>query len=304
MGTLVANVYPANITAGLAGHTYVECGTGNRGWGCWGGKKGGQEVVRGTGSTKRANEIAEPNERAGITCYLITGVCHQATNRILLPANILIDRHKVRGYSLSEGLFGPYGKLGSKFFCYAPFEQHSNVTGDLSACVPVSNTDSEASTDEPRRSTQPAERETEYIKEVLDMYASAAAIYRTDDVDIREVEDFHSLLFMHMAKFNLGSLLDDALSKNLGDARDTIEKSRSRQEESFINKEMASEEFVESFNKITIGFQDEMASIMSAEQYMALFHLEPGEHVILADPDIVKTAFDVDDFTKGAVLEE
>jgi hypothetical protein len=40
----------------------------------------------GAGSTLRADAIAEPDERAGITCYAINGVCQQAAKRILLAA--------------------------------------------------------------------------------------------------------------------------------------------------------------------------------------------------------------------------
>ena len=81
MGDLVAMAYPTKLFANLADHTYVMCGTGGKAWACWGGKTGGTELRRATGSTQRADEIAEPDEHAGITCYLINGVCHQAANR-------------------------------------------------------------------------------------------------------------------------------------------------------------------------------------------------------------------------------
>ena len=74
MGTLIAFRYPTNMLAQLADHTYVACGTLGKAWGCWGGKTGGTELRRAPGSTKRADAIAEPNERARITCYLINGV--------------------------------------------------------------------------------------------------------------------------------------------------------------------------------------------------------------------------------------
>jgi hypothetical protein len=85
MGILIGKAYQTQMFFGLADHTYVECITGKEGWSCWGGKTGGREIVRGTGSTKQANVIATSNERAGITCYGINGVCHQAANRILWP---------------------------------------------------------------------------------------------------------------------------------------------------------------------------------------------------------------------------
>src|SRR5262245_5474911 len=134
MGDLVAKRYPAKLFANLADHTYVECGTGGKGWACWGGKNGGTELRRATGSTKRADEIAEPDEHAGITCYLINGVCHQAANRILLPASITV--RGARGYEVSEALFGTYGRPGGFLgMCKAPFDQQAGTTGDLPECT-------------------------------------------------------------------------------------------------------------------------------------------------------------------------
>jgi hypothetical protein len=99
MGALVVMRYSTKMYAGLADHTYVMCGTGRKAWSCWGGKTGGTELRRGPGSTKRANAIAQQDERAGIMCYLINGVCHQAANRILYPAGILVTG--ARGYGVS-----------------------------------------------------------------------------------------------------------------------------------------------------------------------------------------------------------
>ena len=74
MGTLVAMHYPTVLAFGAADHTYVKCGTGGKAWSCWGGKTGGTVLRGASGSTSQADAIAEPNERAGVTCYLINGV--------------------------------------------------------------------------------------------------------------------------------------------------------------------------------------------------------------------------------------
>jgi len=88
----------------------------------------------GTGSTKRAEALAEPNERAGIKCYLINGVCHQSASRILFPAGITV--RGARGYDVSEALFGTYGRpRGPTGTCLSPFHKHADVTGDLLGCV-------------------------------------------------------------------------------------------------------------------------------------------------------------------------
>lgn len=307
MGTLTLRIYPADITLRLADHTYVEtiCSDGNKkGWGCWGGKTNGKFVLSGAGSSIRANMIAGDDEKAGITCYLYNGVCHQAANRVLLPANRLIDRKKVRGYSLSEGLFGPYGRVRSKYFCYAPFERHAGVTGDLEKCEPVPPEVSDESMDAQVQSTEPDEREAAYIEGVLKMYADAASIFTTEaaeDADQKsQAETFHTSLFLYMAEHNLGSPLDKTLSNNLIQAREPIEKARAEREESYANEEMRAEEFVSAFNDMTRTFQDAMANVMNPEQYTTLFNLEPGVHIKLADPDIVKEAFGIDDYGKAA----
>ena len=84
MGTLIAMHY--SIAGGLADHTYVKCSTDNAAWRCFGEQTGGNPLRRGDGSTMRADKIAGPNEDGNLNCYLINGVCHQAANRILLPA--------------------------------------------------------------------------------------------------------------------------------------------------------------------------------------------------------------------------
>src|SRR5512143_1288720 len=128
MGILVAKKYPTKLFLKAADHTYVKCGTGGKAWGCWGGKTGGTELRRGVGSTNQADAIAEPNERAGISCYLINGVCHRAANRILFPAGITVIG--ARGYDVSEALFGTYGSPRGPFgTCPSPFDQHPGVTG-------------------------------------------------------------------------------------------------------------------------------------------------------------------------------
>jgi hypothetical protein len=137
MGTLVAKKYPTKLFANAADHTYVECSNGARGWSCWGSKTGGTAFNSGAGSTNRADSIAEPNERAGITCYLINGVCHQAANRILLPAGILVSA--ARGYSVSSAIFGPYGRAGL-WPCSALFNQYAGITGDLPGCMASAGT--------------------------------------------------------------------------------------------------------------------------------------------------------------------
>jgi hypothetical protein len=281
MGTLVVMRYPTSLYANLADHTYVECGTGGKAWSCWGGKSGGTALRRSTASTKRANAIARPNERAGIRCYLINGVCHQAANRILLPARITV--RGARGYDVSEALFGTYGRpRGALGTCRAPFDQHAGVTGDLPACAEDMAT---AATAERR-----AERK--YLRGVLALYRKAAARLRSArGLNGPDLERFLIELFMHKVRFSLGARLDRALVRKLRDIRASTERSRMTLEEWFARKELAASAFVAAFNTETILFQEAVAGVLKADQYQALFGLRRGETVILADPRIVRRAY-------------
>jgi hypothetical protein len=281
MGTLVVMRYPTSRYANLADHTYVECGTGGKAWSCWGGKTGGSALRRSAGGTRRANAIARPNERAGIKCYLVNGVCHQAANRILLPAGITV--RGARGYDVSEALFGTYGRPRGAFgTCRAPFDQHAGVTGDLPACAEDMAT---AATAERR-----AERK--YLSDVLARYRRAERRLRSARGLIGpELEDFLVELFLHQVRFRLGPRLSRSLVARLRAIRASTERSRMKLEEWFARKELTAREFVTAFNTETILFQEAVAGALKADQYRALFGLRRGETVILADPRIVRQAY-------------
>jgi len=290
MGTLIAMAYPTPLFANQADHTYVKCGTGKKAWSCWGGKSGGKVLRRSTGSTQRADKIAQPDEKAGIKCYLINGVCHQAANRILLPSRITV--RGARGYSISEALFGTYGRVGH-WPCKSPFNQYKNMTGDLPQCVEAPADESKARKRASLALTEADKLDWHYIKGVLDIYAKAVKMMKAKAIGPVEAESFHIQLFMYMAAFHLGPMLDKALSSKLKQVRIKIEKERIKDETAFSNNEMNAQEFVDAFNKATIEFQDEMASVMKPEQYETIFDLKVDDHVLLTDPKIVKKVFGV-----------
>lgn len=287
MGTLIAMAYPTALYAGAADHTYVMCGTGKKAWSCWGGKSGGTPIRQGSGSTGRADKIAQPDEKAGIKCYLINGVCHQAANRILLCAEITV--RGARGYSVSEALFGTYGRVGV-WPCRSPFNQYPGITGDLPECEPAAIKGT-LQAPEAQPLSMADKLDSQYIKGVLKLYGEAQTMFKAKAAAPDEAEDFHIRLFMYMAEFNLASRLDRKLSNRIRRLRVKTERSRLKLESAFARDEMPTDAFVKAFNKATIDFQDEMANAMKPEQYESLFDLKPGEKVILADPDIVKNAF-------------
>ena len=180
MGTLIAKRYPTKLFLKLADHTYVECGTGGKAWGCWGGKTGGTVLRQAPGSTKRADKIAQPNEKANIKCYLISGVCHQAANRILLPAGITV--RGARGYSVSEAIYGPYGRVGF-WPCKSPFKKYSSTTGDLPECVPTKKQAKTAGSFKKRSADDKAD--WQYIQKALAIYSEGDKLLRSEIIATR-----------------------------------------------------------------------------------------------------------------------
>ncbi|WP_162560706.1 hypothetical protein [Methylobacterium durans] len=93
---------------GRVDHTYVTSDCGYV-WRCFGRNRGGAQVCADIGDSHIANCLATPSETAGII-YGVTGVCHQAANRILFPANCA-KISGARGYNVSLVVYGPYGNL-------------------------------------------------------------------------------------------------------------------------------------------------------------------------------------------------
>lgn len=290
MGTLIGMHYPTKLFLGAADHAYVRC-DGSRAWGCWGGKSGGSEVRRGTGSTAQADAIAEPDERAGVTCYLINGVCHQSANRILLPAGITV--RGVRGYSVSESLFGTYGRPRFIFGrCNAPFNTHGGVTGDLAECTPSGT----VASGEPSAIDSPAgepaapasdedSREQDYLAKVRGTYAKVEASGPSLTQD--EFVDYQIELFWHKINYHFGEGFDTDLANKMVSIRKNVETRRADFEQQYAKDGMSLGDFVEAFNRETIRFQNEMADTLSSSQYQQFFSLNRDEAIVLADPDII-----------------
>ncbi|HVO65766.1 MAG TPA: hypothetical protein VMT12_04705 [Syntrophales bacterium] len=245
-----------------------------------GGKNGGTAFNSGPGSTKRADSIAKPDERAGITCYLVNGVCHQAANRILLPAGILVSA--ARGYSVSSAIFGTYGKVGF-WPCSAPFDQCTGISGDLPECVAFSGLKAE----EPMAPTLPLlEGEDRHIRTIKQAYNTFNHLGATP----LEAMKFHADLFDREVEFRLGDGLGEA-ANGLRLAKETVELSHWHMVDAFAQKQISPVEFIKTFNSMTLKFQDDIASALNKAQYVKLLDLECDERVILADPEIIEALY-------------
>jgi hypothetical protein len=101
---------PAQVFGSILDHTYGLSSCGLQ-WGCFGRSSGGAQICAGAGSSAICECLSYPRaysgEYAGLR-YLIDGVCHEATNRVLDPAGLKLTS-EVRGYALSVLRFGQYG---------------------------------------------------------------------------------------------------------------------------------------------------------------------------------------------------
>lgn len=293
MGTLVAMRYATSLALGAADHTYVKCANDGKAWSCWGGKAGGTELRRGDGSTNRADAIAGHDEKAGIRCYLVNGVCHQCANRILFPASITV--RGARGYGVSEMRFGTYGRpRGRGIFrnCVAPFNQYPGVTGDLAECVLAVPAMQVLSRADESPTSPPYGWEGDYLSRVIKVYGG-----RVTDPDLgihfdrSELVEFMLALFELKLDYNVEPSLDDRARGPLRDLRVRLENDQIDIEEALGQRKIKPREYVEKSDQLTIDFQKESSGILRPEQYAAFFDLKPGEFVGLADPVIVEQVF-------------
>lgn len=281
MGVLVAKKYPTVLFARAADHTYVECGTGGKGWKCWGGKTGGTAFNQGTGSTKRADLIAERDEKANIRCYLVNGVCHQSANRILLPARIIVSG--ARGYWISESLYGTYGWEGF-WPCRSEFRRHLGVTGDLPECIPPGDL-----ADIPAEGDG-HEAESEFIRVVLELYEANAHLFGVEEYPLEAKSEFHMAHFSQLLDYRLDGI-GQGLKSQLIDVRYGIDQRQLTLQSGFSSEDISGRDFVREVNELTTDFQTEMADRMTDSEYETLFELKKEEVIVLADPDIVSEVF-------------
>lgn len=287
MGTLVAMRHPTPLALWLADHTYVKCGNDGKAWGCWGGKTGGTELRRADGSTLRADSIAGHDERAGIRCYLVNGVCHQAANRILLPAGITV--RGAAGYRLSEARFGVYGRpRGRGFFsaCVAPFNQYPGVTGDLAECLDAAGPMARSAGPPAYQAGGAADGpEARYLAAVQNLYGGRAAVLEST----LQLQGAPLLDFM-LTQFDLRLAFAEGFDRSkvgaLRDIRADTEREQIEIEEALVQGKLALRDFPARSDELTKRMQFRMQEPLGEAGFIALFEADHGKPRGLADPEI------------------
>ena len=286
MGTLVAMRKP---TLGRrADHTYVKCSTGGARWGCFGSNNGGGLLKRDQGSTKRASKIAGGNGKANLKCYLVNGVCHQAANRILLPAQRVVSG--ARGYRVSRALYGTYGKNGWKRWgvrvFWSPFRRHKGTTGDLSECLEAVPEEPE-DPDTGKSNTEETALDQQDLEREVMAYESAAWEWS---------EDLSVALYDNMVMRYLPGIDRERRDVLLRVRRD-IERELIETANQLDNEQLQFEHVVEVVDGLTIDFQKESAAVLENGQYASLFDLSPDDTVLLSDPSVIDSLMNDGDWS-------
>ncbi|TDR39654.1 hypothetical protein DFR29_11542 [Tahibacter aquaticus] len=271
MGTLIAKAL--STAAGLAHHTYVEC-SGGKAWGCYGRKTGGAELVRGAGSTARADRIAEPDERAGITCYGVNGVCHQAANRILLPAGVLVKN--ARGYRLSYAIYGEYGITLPTKKCHGLLRKHESIGGDLPACLFSGGS---APPDNP---DEPSGDDRAFLGLALRLHDALQESDGSPNAQLAFQLAHIELCGMYWVGQRFVGFRDAVFRIQAG-----FERTRQELQGRRLFGDLPPLGFLESMNVLTVNYQDAMADALPSDVYEDMFQLERDERVILCDPDVL-----------------
>ena len=130
-----------------------------------------------------------------------------------------------------------------------------------------------------------------YVEGVLGIYDQASTLMRAKTIKAADAQRLHMKLFMHMAEYNLGPMMNRPLSKRLALIRGRTEKAQLKVERNIASGEMEPSEITKAYNEGTDDFQHRMANALTPGQYQAMFDLKPGETVWLTDPEIVGKAF-------------
>jgi hypothetical protein len=128
------------------------------------------------------------------------------------------------------------------------------------------------------------------MRGVLKLYEQAQRLFATGDPDVADIEEFAVELFMRDVAFRLGRSVRPATIGQLKDIRRVVERARLLSEQRYADKRLTWARFVEEFNQTTIAFQIAIAGVLRDRAYRRLFDLPRGKVVVLADPEIVKSA--------------
>lgn len=249
----------------VADHTYVRS-TDGYSWNCWGSAEGGTAICYGQGSSAVANCIsihqpANPDftkECAGIRHYAIDGVCHQAANRILYPAGVIVDQ--AAGYWLSVTMFGTYG------VDHEEFSRRIRVCNEC-GCKDMKKGEKKVGSDTEISGDDGAK--TKYLDNVNGLYMknkSSNSLHQDNEAGIMEILEKE---FELMATYRLGDV--PACMAELHDAQKTMLTEKAKIDDEFVNQKISQDAHAEKVNEVITAFSRRCAIILGEELYVKLF---------------------------------
>lgn len=302
MGTINGHARPIVGGAGVfADHTNVSCtGVPGKLWVCCGVPPAGPIICSGKGSTKSADCFSKPalafglNDTTGIL-YGITGVCHQAANRILFAAGQAIN-NKCRGIRASMALYGQFGiqtqmlkvrwalkgkfgaiiilnrliKKGLVIDWLTKLNTCVNIQGDLPPCLPPAGV-------VPPPITLLSPEESAFIASIInlsqenqhwpedDLYIEIILMMLTQGMSSNEKEEFR----VPVMKF-----INEYLTEHANITGD------------FITNEINTIQFVEKSNGNVLGAQEALSGFLGPDQFKIGMSAEIGEFFQLIEPEI------------------
>lgn len=253
----------ASFMMPLVDHAYVTSSEGHK-WGCFGGTEGGRQICSGPGDAVAAHCISHPDAEAGIN-YGVTGVCHQAANRILWPAGVLVSA--AGGYAVSSMIYGAYG---------TPTEAAEQEWQDVIKRCTAEKTVSEAPTGDQDGARGVVNKEREYAAALIALHTQAV---RRGAADLAAQET--ALLVRYRVPE-----ADGALIETVQGMREKLVAQKRALDAGLQRKQFDGARYAAEVNDLINKNLEECAQLIGKEQFQRLFGLAPGERCEVVVPEI------------------
>ncbi len=271
--------YKLPTLKGAADHTYVAC-SGGHAWGCWGRSSGGKSICAGDGSSARANCLSKPKSTAGIV-YALTGVCHQAANRILMPARVTV--HKAKGYWASSLFYGTYGKGAAEWL--ARIAVCSVYSGEIDQCTSAVSASGASSEELPEEDSS----ERALVTQIQALYEDVPDSQRVRMLSASETApDLLGEELRLTVRHRLGEGFSDSGIGELQEVQQETLADAQKLERSFHEQALVGSALAERLNQAINEGLEKCAKSLGKDKYRTYFELEPGDRIDIVMPDLAE----------------
>ncbi|MDQ7789978.1 MAG: hypothetical protein RDU41_07995 [Clostridia bacterium] len=255
----------------LMEHAYVTSSAGHR-WPCFGGTDRGRPIGSGLGHPEVAQCLSLPDSEAGIN-YGLTGVCHQAANRILWPAKVLVSQ--ARSYNLSVMIYGAYGTPNER----AERKWRERI-GQCSAAQDKSASQISFTWDGDNPPAVPS-ADQEYAEKLIRLHLQAG---ERGPVELLARE---TALLIDYRLPGTGS----QLVRTVQDIQRELLAEKKTLDKVLLRKHVGGEKYAAEVNDLINQELAQFLELLGAQYYEQLFGLKPGERCDLVVPEIAAESF-------------